>query len=585
VVAFEKVMLYGIPIVASRKVDYGRIDPEVSRELFIRHALVEGDWRTHHKFFQANRDMLADVEELENRVRRRDIVVDDETMFAFYDARIPADVVSGRHFDAWWKQARRTQPDLLTFTESMLVSDEAGALAAAEYPDAWHQGDLALPLSYQFEPGTAADGVTVHIPLPVLNRVDPAGFDWQIPGLRLELVTALIKSLPKALRVNFVPAPDRARAALQAIGPDEGPLLTALADELYRMTRVSIPRDAWALDRVPDHLRVTFRVEDAGGRVRGEGKDLDALKRQLAPRVRVTMAEAAVSIERGGLTSWPGEALPRTFERSGAGGHAVKGYPALVDEGATVAVRVLGSVAEQEAAHWRGVRRLLLLTTANPLRAVLGGLSNRVKLALGRSPYGDVPALLDDAVTAAVDRLIEAAGGPPWDAAGFEALRETVRTDLPGAVVDTVGVVAEILTAAHAVESRISSVRQPALLGALTDIRTQLAGLVFEGFVSSTGCRRLPDVLRYLQGIERRLDKLAENPNRDREWTARVEAVREAYRDLVLSLPPARRQRADVRQIRWMIEELRVSLFAQSLKTAYPVSEQRIYKAMDQLPA
>jgi ATP-dependent helicase HrpA len=584
VVAFEKVMLYGIPLVASRKVDYGRIDPEVSRDLFIRHALVEGDWSTHHKFFHANRDMLADVEELENRVRRRDIVVDDETLFAFYDQRIPADVVSGRHFDAWWKTARRTQPDLLTFTESMLVSDEAGALAASEYPDAWHQGDLSLPLSYQFEPGTAADGVTVHIPLPVLNRVDPAGFDWQIPGLRLDLVTALIRSLPKALRVNFVPAPDSARTALAGVGPADGPLLTALADELYRMTRVVVPRDAWSLDRIPDHLRVTFRVEDAGGHVRGEGKDLDALKRQLAPRVRVTIAEAAAGIEQAGLTSWPGDALPRTFEQT-RGGHAVKGYPALVDEGSTVAVRVLGSVAEQEVAHWRGTRRLLLLAAPNPLRSVLGGLSNQVKLALGRNPYGAVPALLDDAVAAAVDGLIEAAGGPPWDAAGFEALRDKVRADLVDAVVKTVRVVAEILTSAHAVETRISSVRQPALLGALTDIRTQLAGLVFDGFLSSTGRQRLPDVLRYLQGIERRLDKLPENPNRDREWTMRVEAVREAYRDLVVSLPPARRQGADVRQIRWMIEELRVSLFAQSLKTAYPVSEQRIYRAMDQLPA
>jgi ATP-dependent helicase HrpA len=528
--------------------------------------------------------MLADVEELENRVRRRDIVVDDETLFAFYDARIPADVVSGRHFDAWWKKARRTQPDLLTFTESMLVSDEAGALAASEYPDAWHQGDLALPLSYQFEPGTAADGVTVHIPLPVLNRVDAAGFDWQIPGLRLDLVTALIKSLPKALRVNFVPAPDRARAALEAIGPEDGPLLAVLTDELYRMTRVAIPRDAWSLDRVPEHLRITFRVEDSGGRVRGEGKDLDVLKRQLAPRVRVTIAEAAASIERGGLTTWPGDELPRTFEQT-RGAHAVKGYPALVDEGSTVAVRVLGSVAEQEAAHRRGTRRLLLLSVPNPLRAVLGGLSNRVKLALGRNPYGAVPALLDDAVNAAVDSIVEGAGGPPRDAAGFDALRDKVRAELVDAVVEIVTVVAEILTSAHAVESRISSVRQPALLAALTDIRTQLAGLVFDGFVSSTGRRRLPDVLRYLQGIERRLDKLPENPNRDRDWTARVETVREAYRDLVVSLPPARRQAADVRQIRWMIEELRVSLFAQSLKTAYPVSEQRIYRAMDQLPA
>jgi ATP-dependent helicase HrpA len=584
VVALEKVMLYGVPLVAARKVDYGRIDPELSRELFIRHALVEGDWTTHHGFFHANRSMLDEVEELEHRVRRRDIVVDDETLFAFYDERIPADVVSGGHFDAWWKKARRSQPDLLDFSASMLVSDSEAASRAAEYPDVWRQGDLTLPLSYQFEPGSAADGVTVHIPLPVLNRVDGDGFDWQIPGLREDLVTALIKSLPKPLRVNFVPAPDTARAALSQLEPAHGSLTAALSDELHRMTRVRVPHDAWAWDRVPDHLRMTYRVEDEGGTVRAEGKDLDALKRTLAPRVRSTIAEAAASIEQGGLTAWPGDALPRTFEHT-RGGHSVQGFPALVDEGSTVAIRVLGTPAEQEAGHWLGTRRLLLLSVPNPLRAVLGGLSNQVKLALGRSPYRDVPALLEDSIAAAVDSLVEAAGGPAWDAAGFAALRDAVRAQLVDAVVGVVTVVSRILAAAHSVEARISSVRQPALLAALTDIRAQLSGLVYPGFVSATGRRRLPDVLRYLQGIERRLDKLTENPGRDRDSTGRVEVVQAAYRELVDSLPPARREAPDVRQIRWMIEELRVSLFAQSLKTAYPVSEQRIYRAMDQIPA
>jgi ATP-dependent helicase HrpA len=582
VVALEKVMLYGVPIVASRKVDYGRIDPELSRDLFIRHALVEGDWSTHHKFFHANREMLEGVEELENKVRRRDIVVDDETLFSFYDDRLPTDVVSGRHFDAWWKKARKSEPDLLDFSAAMLVSDADAAERAAEYPDTWQQGDLSLRLSYQFQPGSAADGVTVHIPLPVLNRVSPDGFDWQIPGLRLELVTALIKSLPKQLRVNFVPAPDTARAALATLSPSDGSLVSALADELYRMARVAVPHDAWAWDRVPDHLRVTFRVEDSQGKARAEGKDLEVLKRELAPTVRVTIAEAASSLEQAGLTSWPGGEMPRTFFRS-RGGHEVKGFPALVDEGSTVAVRVLGTAAEQSAAHRLGTRRLLVLSAPSPLRAVVSGLSNQVKLALGRSPYSDVPALLDDAVAASVDALVDAAGGPAWDDDGFDTLRERVRSQLVGTVADTVTVVSRILTAVQAVESRLASSRQPSLLAGLADIRAQLSGLVFPGFVSAVGRRRLPDVLRYVQAIERRLEKLPENPNRDKEWTVRVAAVQEAYQELLASLPPARREGEDVRQIRWMIEELRVSLFAQNLKTAYPVSEQRIYRAMDSI--
>ncbi|MDP9397184.1 MAG: ATP-dependent RNA helicase HrpA, partial [Actinomycetota bacterium] len=269
-VALERVTLYGVPIVTGRKVDYGRIDPTLSRELFLQHALVEGDWDTSHAFFAHNRALLDDVEDLEHRARRRDLVVDDRTLYDFYDARIPADVVSARHFDAWWKKAKRTHPDLLTFTPELLLQ---APVELSDYPDVWRQGGLRLPLSYQFEPGTDADGVTVHVPLSVLNRVDADDFPWQVPGLRHELVTALLRSLPKSLRVSFVPAPDTARAVLDRLSPHDEPLLDALERELRRMTGVVVPRDAWQLDRVPPHLRVTFRVEDDDGRRLAEGRD------------------------------------------------------------------------------------------------------------------------------------------------------------------------------------------------------------------------------------------------------------------------------------------------------------------------
>jgi ATP-dependent helicase HrpA len=219
VVALEKVTLYGLPLIADRKVTYGRIDPVVSRELFIRHALVEGDWDTRHPFFAANRSMLEDVEELEERVRRRDIRVDDETLFEFYDERVGADVVSGRHFDTWWKQARREQPDLLDFEQSLLVRDESLTVAEEDFPDEWRSGEVVLPLSYVFEPGASADGVTVDVPLAQLNQVDAADFWWHVPGRREELVTALIKTLPKQWRRQFVPAPDHARAVADDLVP------------------------------------------------------------------------------------------------------------------------------------------------------------------------------------------------------------------------------------------------------------------------------------------------------------------------------------------------------------------------------
>ncbi|MFZ0158382.1 MAG: ATP-dependent RNA helicase HrpA, partial [Kineosporiaceae bacterium] len=309
VMAYERVTLYGVPIVTRRAVGYGRIDPELSRDLFIRNALVEGDWRTHHRFFHANRALLEDVEDLEHRARRRDILVDDETLFDFYDARIPPDVVSGRHFDAWWKQARRDQPELLTLTQDLLVSDDAGTVERRDYPDTWPVEGGQLALGYQFEPGAAADGVTVHVPVQLLAGIDPEPFTWQIPGLREELVTALIRSLPKAIRTSFVPAPDNARAALARIAPDHEPpvgsLLEALGDELGHRASMVIPREAWQLDKVPGHLRMTFRVEDDHGDLLAESKDLAVLQHTLQQKVRAAVAAiAGAGVERSRLSTW-----------------------------------------------------------------------------------------------------------------------------------------------------------------------------------------------------------------------------------------------------------------------------------------
>ncbi|WP_274789373.1 DUF3418 domain-containing protein, partial [Klebsiella pneumoniae] len=285
VMATEKVTVYGLPIVAARKVNYSQIDPALCRELFIRHALVEGDWQTRHAFFRDNLKLRAEIEELEHKSRRRDILVDDETMFEFYDQRISHDVISARHFDKWWKQASRETPDLLNFEKSMLIKEGAEQVSKLDYPNFWHQGNLKLRLSYQFEPGADADGVTVHIPLPLLNQVEEAGFEWQIPGLRRELIIALIKSLPKPVRRNFVPAPNYAEAFLGRATPLELPLLDSLERELRKMTGVTIDREAWQWDQVPDHLKITFRVVDDKNKKLQEGRSLQALKDALKGKV------------------------------------------------------------------------------------------------------------------------------------------------------------------------------------------------------------------------------------------------------------------------------------------------------------
>ena len=574
VMAYERVTLFGLPIVEKRKINFAKTAPVLCRELFIQHALVEGDWDTHHDFYARNRELLADVEELEHRARRRDISVDDAAVYAFYDARIPAEVVSGRHFDAWWKKVRHDTPDLLTFALTDLVSDDAVALSALEHPDTWFQAELKLALTYQFEPGADADGVTVHVPVSVLNQVSADGFDWQVPGLRQELVTALIKSLPKPLRVRCVPAPDTAAAFLTVVEPRRRPLLDALELELLNVKRADIRAEDWDLSKVPDHLRMTFRVEDDQRHTLAEGKDLDALKAQLQPTVQQRISQAAKGLEVSGLTAWTVGALPREVQQG-----AVRGYPALVDEGDTVGVRVLGTPLEQSQQMWLGTRRLLALTLPSPVKAISGRLTNSAKLALTRNPHGSVPATLQDCTTAALDALMTAAGGPAWDEAGFAALREAVRPDLVPAVEDVLKATEVVLTAWHAVRVRLDAELRPALATSVADLRAQLDRLVHPGFVTAAGRRRLAELPRYLQAMGVRLDKLPGDPARDRLSTVEVSQVQSELDDLRRRLPPS----PELDELGAMIEELRISLFAQPMRTRYPVSRKRIHKAMDAL--
>ncbi|GAA3156770.1 ATP-dependent RNA helicase HrpA [Blastococcus jejuensis] len=588
VVATERVTLYGLPLVVGRRVQYGSIDPVVSRELFIRHALVEGQWTTHHRFWADNQRAIEQVAALEERARRRDIGVDDETLFELYDARVPADVVSTRHFDRWWKAARRDRPDLLTFTPEMLTNAAAaGQVRVEDYPDEVRlsQG-LTLPLSYAFAPGTAEDGVTVDVPLAVLDGVaaqtSGESLAFTVPGLREELVTALLRTLPKQLRRALVPIPDRVREVLPHIDPGEA-LLPALERELRRAAAVTVPPDAWAPDQVPDHLRATFRVLDDQQRPLTVGKDLAALRAQVAPQSRAGLARAAADIERSGLTDWTLGELPRTVEVR-RGGHQVTAYPALVDEGETVGVRVVPTEVEAGRLSWRGARRLLVLAVGSPARQVVKGLSPATRLALQFNPDGEIPDLVADCVDAAADELIAAAGGPPRDEAAFRALVAAARPELPRLTADTVQKVAAVLTQAREVAVAIGTAptrRVPD--SAIADLRAQMGGLLHRGFVAATGRRRLPDVVRYLKAMAHRLEKLPANAVRDELWMRQVAAVTEEYQQLRRQVPGTGGPDDPVARVRWMIEELRVGLFAQNIGTPRPVSEQRVYKAIDAL--
>ena len=579
-VALEKVTLYGVPLVVDRKVSYGRIDPAAARELFIRHALVEGDWQTSHRFFAENRRLLAEAEEVEHRARRRGLVVGEDELFAFYDARIPAEVVSAQHFDTWWKQARRADPGLLTHLASDLLSDGAAEVSTDAYPDVWTSESAGIPpapLSYAFEPGSETDGVTVDIPLSRLNQVNAAEFSWQVPGLRAELVTEMIRSLPKALRRDLVPAPDVAREVVARLGAPSGDLRDAVAQQLRSLRGVTVPRDAWDLSKLPRHLRINVRVTDSG-RVLAEGKDVAELQRELRPRLRAVLSQAATGITRTGLTSWNFGALPQVF-RAGT----VVAYPALFDAGDQVDVRLFETEAAARTAMWAGTRRLILLGAPSPVKSIAGGLSTRAKLALSHNPHGGVAAMFADCVSCAADYLMAEAGGPAWDREGFERLSAAVRSGLHEATADVVTHVESALRLAHAVGARLQDARADAVQPAVADMRAQLSGLIYSGFVTTTGYRRLPQLTRYLRGIERRLDKLPENPARDAANMAVAHRMEQAYQQALADLPAERRNDADVTDIRWMLAELRVSLFAQTLGTQAPVSENRILSALSRL--
>ena len=576
VVADEKVSLYGVPIVAARPVNYGAIDPIVSREIFIQSALVEGDWNTKHKFFKQNQQLIREVEELEHKSRRRDILVDERTLFEFYDQRIGTEVVSQKHFDTWWKKAEKQDPELLNFERSFLINDDAEQVSKLDFPNFWHQGNLKLKLTYQFEPGTDSDGVTVHIPLPLLNQVEMTGFDWQIPGLREELVIALIKSLPKSYRRNFVPAPNYAQAFLGRAVPLEKPLLDTLIYELRRMTGVTVEAEHWHWEQIPSHLKMTFRVVDENGKKIAESMNLDELKFNLKDRVQESISAVADDgIEQSGRHIWSFAELPQCYEQKQRG-FSVKAFPAIVDEKDAVGIKLFETEFEQAVAMQQGLRRLLLLNVPSPIKYLHEKLPNKAKLGLYFTPFGRVLDLIDDCIACAVDKLIADFGGFVWNEEGFDKLRDFVRENLNEVTVDIAQKVEQILTLTHQINQRLKGKMDFTMAFALSDMKSQITGLIYQGFVQKSGYARLPDLLRYLQAIDKRMDKLAQDVNRDRAAMLRVEQVQQAYQQLLAKLPKSKPISDEVAEIRYMIEELRVSLFAQQLGTKYQVSDKRI---------
>jgi len=596
----EKITLFGVPIVPRRRAQLARLDAPQARELFIRHALVEGDWDTSRldkrltAFLRTNQQLRRELEKLEERQRRRDILLDDERLVDFYDARLPADVTDVRRFERWWRDARAEHPDLLTLTRADLVeAEELPDIDDTSYPTRLTLGDQTLSVGYRFEPGAADDGVTVTVPLPLLPRLDTAGFDWLVPGLRLELVTALIKSLPKAIRRNVVPAADWAKRLLDAVPPDADLLEVSITDflaaEIRRQTYTPVDPGDFDLDRLPAHLRMGYAVVDDRGKRLARGTDLTALQGKLKTRTRDSVARVATAaarspIERGGITTWDdalgaGGVIPRQLDVR-RGETTIRGYPALVDEGAAVALRLQTTIDDQRKAHRAGVRRLMQLGVPSPLSYVQEHLTHAEKLTLAASPYRSTAALIDDAVRAVIEAELDARPELPWTRTEFEAVRDAVNAGLPDRLFRIVATCASVLTAAREADVAISRTSSLALMAPLADCRAQLDALVFDGFLGRTGLDRLPRLPVYLRGIAHRVDKLSENPGRDRQSLTDVQSAIELYTSAGGTLPLTADCRAELVPVRWMLEELRLSLFAQQLGAQGPISVQRIRKAL-----
>jgi ATP-dependent helicase HrpA len=572
--ARETVTLYGLPLQTDRTVQYGRVDPSGARELFIYHALVAGEWETDHAFLKHNRALVDEVHALEARQRRADLLADDETIYGFFDERIPDDITSVRHFDRWWKETRHRDDHLLDLSLDVLIDPGADRIDEEAFPEAWTHGDLVMPLTYEFDPSSPTDGITVDVPIQGLDRVDPAVFEWHVPGLREELITALIRSLPKNLRKRFSPVPNTVGPLLDGLDPDDGGLIRYLRKELTRIGGVAIPADAFDLARLPSHLQPTFRVVDESGSILAEGADLAALKTELKEEARATMAASGHHLEQTGLTAWSIGELPQVVEVRGAA-HPVKTYPALIDEGDSVGVRLLATPAEQAAAMWDGTRRLVVLNLPSAGRLLRPLLTSEAKAAVTSGPDASASDWAEDCLTCAVGQIMTKVGGPVWDAVAFEELLSEVRDQLDGNLTSVAEESLQILGTLRSVRVEMARVAET-FETTLGDIEEQLDRLIYPGFVAGVGADRLPDVHRYVKGIERRLEQLVDNPERDSQRMAKVRTLEAEHDRLREAFPDS----SAVLEIAWMLQELRVSLFAQALGTRGKVSEKRISQAL-----
>jgi ATP-dependent helicase HrpA len=591
VMAFEQITLYGLTIVSKRKINFKTIEPHTCRELFIREALVNGDSFIKEKFLGDNQALVASIEALEQKARRKDFLIDEQQLVDFYLDKLPTEVICQRSFLAWWQKQKKNDAQLLNFTKAFLLNESSSELSAKEYPDTWQQGNLTLPLKYHFSPGDSDDGISVIIPIALLNQVQEAGFDWLIPALRYDLIIALIKVLPKSLRRNFVPAPNYAQACLAAMPAEEGEFTQALAKQLLRMTGVRLPEDVWQNDvlQIPVHLTMNFQVVNEKGKLIQQGRQLNQLKAELQGKVKTSIQQVAEKgIEQSGLTQWDFGHLPKGYEKKIAN-ITVKAFPALVDHKNSVSIELFEQEEHAQNAMLKGISRLVLLNIPSPVKYLQEKLANQAKLGLYFNPFGSINDLLQDCIQGACFYLVQeyadkkSNGLLPQTEGEFSLCRDYIRSEIADTVLTAAIKVEKSLSLRHDISTKMKCNVALNMIQSHSDIKQQNEQLIFKGFVSTSGLGKLDDIIRYLQGMLRRLEKLPIDPNQDRLKLIEVNKVNDAYQLLLSKQRKDKPIAADLRSIRWLIEELRISLFAQNLGTSSPISVKRLINQLKSL--
>ena len=587
VMAFEQVTLYGMIIVARRPVHFGPIDPPAARELFIREGLVRGEMHSRAKALTANRELLELFDELEAKARRRDIIADEDTLFAYYDARLPQDIYQTASFESWYKRESAKDPQLLMMRDEDVLARDASEVTSAQYPDQLRIGELQLPLEYHFEPNHPRDGVTLRVPAPLLPQLRGERLEWLVPGLLETKAVALVRNLPKAIRKNFVPVPDFVKAALSKVSFGEGSLAEALGRELLRMTVARVSEEAWneAAKQLDSHLKMNIEVVDGRGKYLGEGRDLAELTARFAEASQAALAPPQQKAEQKPVEAKAFAQVAETAQAKMAG-LSMTVYPALVEEGSVVKEGRFPTQAEAEYQHRRALQRLLLQQLSEPAKFLRSKLPGLTDLGLLYRDMGKVDALVEDILLASLDScILEGEAQLPRDGEALAKLAERKRGDWTPHAERLARQVLEILKLWHGLQKRFKGKIDLAQAVALNDIKAQLGYLVYPGFVRETPTEWLKEYPRYLKAIEPRFEKIGAQLQRDRVWSGELVGYWEQYQTRLKKHQQEGKRDPELTLYRWMLEEFRVSLWAQQLGTKMAVSDKRLNKQWGQVEA